>query len=261
LTDISLILDIASPLIYYIQYGASLNVHLASSIRLLLFPFHRLKVYSIMPIPSNLQPINRFSMREEVYHTLLGWIMEGELRPGEKILDKDLVESSANRWTRVAEISLEEPEMIYPILWTLEELAVAQAIDGLSTADFDKMEAINQALDCALDADDPVAASRADAQFHDVYIDRSNNPFLINILHDLKIRYRRVEVTYFAGSACAKDSVAEHRLILDALTSGSLVQVQSMIRSNWKSSLDRLKRIENKSSIDRLVKQSLHPQS
>ena len=237
-----------------------------------------------MPIPSNLQPINRFSMREEVYHTLLGWIMEGELRPGEKILDKDLaekmgvsrtpvrealrrledkdlVESSANRWTRVAEISLEEPEMIYPILWTLEELAVAQAIDGLSTADFDKMEAINQALDRALDADDPVAASRADAQFHDVYIDRSNNPFLINILHDLKIRYRRVEVTYFAGSACAKDSVAEHRLILDALTSGSLVQVQSMIRSNWKSSLDRLKRIENKSSIDRLVKQSLHPQS
>ena len=237
-----------------------------------------------MPIPVNSRPINRFSMREEVYNTLLSWIMEGELRPGEKILDKDLaekmgvsrtpvrealrrledkdlVESSANRWTRVAEISLEEPESIYPILWTLEELAVAQAIESLSVPDFNKMEEINLALDRALDAGDPVVASRADAQFHDVYIDRSNNPFLINILHDLKIRYRRVEVTYFAGSACAKDSVTEHHLILDALKSGNLVQVQSMIRSNWKSSLDRLKSIENKPSIDRLAKLSIHPQS
>lgn len=237
-----------------------------------------------MPIPAHSKPISRFSMREEVYNTLLSWIMEGELRPGEKILDKDLaekmgvsrtpvrealrrledkdlVESSANRWTRVAEISLEEPEMIYPILWTLEELAVAQAIENLSTADFNKMVEMNKTLDKALDNGDPVKASRADAEFHNVYIERSSNPFLINILQDLKIRYRRVEVTYFAGSACAKDSVAEHVLILDALKSGDLIQVQSMIRSNWKSSLDRLKNIENRSSIDRLVELSLHPQS
>jgi DNA-binding GntR family transcriptional regulator len=237
-----------------------------------------------MPIPANSKPINRFSMREEVYNTLLNWIMEGELRPGEKILDKDLaekmgvsrtpvrealrrledkdlVESSANRWTRVAEISLGEPEMIYPILWTLEELAVAQAIENLSTTEFNKMAAINTVLDRALDDGDPVAASRADAQFHDVYIERSNNPFLINILQDLKIRYRRVEVTYFAGSACAKDSVAEHSLILEALKSGNLIQIQSMIRSNWRNSLDRLKSIENRSTIDRIAKLSLHPQS
>lgn len=237
-----------------------------------------------MPIPAHSKPISRFSMREEVYNTLLSWIMEGELRPGEKILDKDLaekmgvsrtpvrealrrledkdlVESSANRWTRVAEISLEEPEMIYPILWTLEELAVAQAIENLSTADFNKMVEMNKTLDKALDNGDPVKASRADAEFHNIYIERSGNPFLINILQDLKIRYRRVEVTYFAGSACAKDSVAEHVLILDALQSGDLIQVQSMIRSNWKSSLDRLKNIENRSNIDRLVELSLHPQS
>ena len=153
-----------------------------------------------MPIPANSKPINRFSMREEVYNTLLNWIMEGVLRPGEKILDKDLaekmgvsrtpvrealrrledkelVESSANRWTKVAEISIEEPEKIYPILWTMEELAVAQAIENLTETDFKKMEAINNSLDKALDDGDPVAASRADAQFHDVYIERSNNHF------------------------------------------------------------------------------------
>jgi DNA-binding GntR family transcriptional regulator len=45
-----------------------------------------------MPIPAKAKPINRLFMREEVYNTLLSWIMQGELRPGEKILDKELAE-------------------------------------------------------------------------------------------------------------------------------------------------------------------------
>lgn len=237
-----------------------------------------------MPIPVNSKPINRFSMREEVYSTLLTWIMEGELRPGEKLLDKDLaekmgvsrtpvrealrrledkelVESAANRWTRVAEIAIEEPEMIYPILWTLEELAVAQALKHMTEPDFVKMEQANEALDSALALGDPIRASRADARFHDVYIELSGNHFLIAILQDLKIRYRRIEVAYFEGSACAKDSVAEHRLILAALRTGDLVRVQSMIRLNWQSSLSRLKNIEYKHEVVRLAEISLHPQS
>lgn len=219
-----------------------------------------------MPIPEKIKTISRSSMREEVYSTLLMWIMEGELRPGEKLLDKelaekmgvsrtpvrealrrledkDLVESSANRWTRVTDISVEEPEMIYPIIWTLEELAIAEATENMSEADFNRMEAANDQLEKALTDGDPVGASRADAQFHDVYIECTDNPFLIGILQDLKIRYRRVEVTYFEGSSLATDSVEEHRQILDSLRSGDIVRTQSMIRSNWQSSLNRLKTI------------------
>ncbi|MDT8419675.1 MAG: GntR family transcriptional regulator [Desulfuromonadales bacterium] len=203
-------------------------------------------------------------MREEVYSTLLMWIMEGELRPGEKLLDKELaekmgvsrtpvrealrrledknlVESSANRWTRVTDISVEEPVMIYPIIWTLEELAIGEACEKMSESDFKRMEAANDQLEKALANGDPVGASRADAQFHDIYIECTENPFLISILQDLKIRYRRVEVTYFEGSSLATDSVEEHRQILASLRSGDIVRTQSMIRSNWQSSLSRLK--------------------
>jgi DNA-binding GntR family transcriptional regulator len=217
-----------------------------------------------MPIPEKIRPISRSSMREEVYRTLLMWIMEGELRPGEKLLDKELaekmgvsrtpvrealrrledknlVESSANRWTRVTDISVEEPAMIYPIIWTLEELAIAEACGKMCETDFQRMEAANDQLESALVNGDPVGASRADAQFHDVYIECTDNPFLIGILQDLKIRYRRVEVTYFEGSSLATDSVDEHRQILASLRSGDIVRTQSMIRSNWQSSLGRLK--------------------
>ncbi len=221
-----------------------------------------------MPLPKEIKPISRFSMREEVYSTLLMWIMEGQLRPGEKLLDKelaetmgvsrtpvrealrrledkDLVESAANRWTRVAAISVEEPVMIYPIIWTLEELAIAEATPKLTEADFLRMEEANEQLAKALADGDPLGASRADAKFHDIYIECTGNPFLINILQDLKIRYRRVEVTYFEGSSLATDSVVEHRQILESLRSGDIVRTQSMVRHNWQSSLARLKMIKS----------------
>ena len=43
-----------------------------------------------MPIPQKVMPINRPTIREEVYNTLLNWITEGKLAPGEKLLDKDV---------------------------------------------------------------------------------------------------------------------------------------------------------------------------
>jgi len=219
-----------------------------------------------MPIPANHQPITRSSMREEVYNTLLNWIMEGELRPGEKILDKDLaakmgvsrtpvrealrrledkdlVVSAANRWTRVAEISSHEAQMIYPVIWALEELAISLSFDRLDKADRQAMARANDKLARALRANDPLQAFRADVQFHQVYINKSENSYVGNILRDLKIKYRRIEVTYFGGSAYALDSVQEHRLIVDALKSGDLAAVQAAIRNNWQNSLSRMQAI------------------
>lgn len=226
-----------------------------------------------MPVPLRKKPINRYSMREEVYNILFNWIMEGELRPGEKILDKELaenmgvsrtpvreairrledkglIESSANRWTRVAEVSIKEQEMIYPIIWTLEELTIATAMEHLTRIDFKEMENANADLAQALEEDNPVKAYKADAGFHDVYIQRCQNHNLINILQDLKIKNRRVEVTYFEGYGCTKYSLDEHYHILDALKAKDLELVQSLIRTNWQGSLKRLKEIESRINFD-----------
>ena len=225
-----------------------------------------------MPVPLKNNPISRSSMREEVYNTLLTWIMEGELRPGEKLLDKELaenmavsrtpvrealmrledkglVESSANRGTRVAKVSVKEPEMIYPIIWNLEELAIVQAMEHFTQADFKKMKDANSDLGRALEQENPVEAYRADARFHDIYIQCSQNYHLINILQDLKIKSRRVEVTYFEGYTIARRSMDEHNRILDALRAKDLDLIRSLIRSNWQNSLKRLKNIKCKTKF------------
>ena len=217
-----------------------------------------------MPIPTKTKQLNRALMRDEVYNTLLQWILEGELRPGEKLLDtalaenlgvsrtpvrealkrledKELVEAAANRWTRVTPITIDAAEQIYPIIWTLEELAVSLALPSLAAKDLTQMRQANADLAEALRQVDPVGASKADARFHDVFIRRSQNPFLIGILEDLKIKHRRLEVIYFEGTMCASDSVAEHRRIVAALQNEDLRQARACIRSNWTFSLARLR--------------------
>jgi DNA-binding GntR family transcriptional regulator len=211
-------------------------------------------------------------MREEVYNTILSWIVEGKLCPGEKLLDKELaesmgvsrtpvrealqrledknlVESSANRWTRVAEVSVKESEKIYPIIWTMEELAVAEAIELLTVEDFKKMEQANLALAKAIEKGDSVTCSKADLAFHDVFVARSGNPYLPAILQDLKIQCRRVEAIYFKGICSGQYSLSEHNGILDALKSRDLALAQSRIRGNWQSSLKRFKMISSESPL------------
>ncbi len=217
-----------------------------------------------MPIPLETKRINRSSMRDEVYETLLDWIMEGKLRPGEKLLDKELaenlgisrtpvrealrrledknlVEASANRWTRVSKITTDEAELIYPIIWTLESLAILTAAPHLTPSDYRQMEKANEDLKQAIDQGNPLSASKADAHFHDIYIQKTNNPHLISILSDLKIKHRRLEMIYFEGCSCASESVNEHNRILKALKTKNLEQAENLILSNWKSSLKRLR--------------------
>jgi len=220
-----------------------------------------------MPLPAKNSEIPRPSIREEVYNKLLNWIMEGVLQPGEKIVDKELaehmgvsrtpvrealrrledknlVESAANRWTRVSEIPSEEPEMIYPIIQTLENLALSTAIQAMTEKDFKKMSRANSVLKSALKNNDPVAASKADAEFHSVFIARSQNFHLINILEDLKIRYRRLEVIYFKGMSYDDSSIKEHESIISSLRAGDIVLAKQIIHSNWEKSLELLRVIK-----------------
>ncbi len=215
-----------------------------------------------MPIPKKTTPINRSTMREEVYNTLLNWITEGELHPGEKLLDKDvaknlgvsrtpvreafrrledkgLLETSAARWTRVSPMSLNEADRIYPIICKLEELVISFCITKLTDADFNQLDKANKELALAIRLGEPVNASHADYRFHEILIEKSNNPYLMDILKDLKVVFRRLEVYYFSGCISAFESVHEHEQLLGALRERNSENAQKLIRLNWENSIKR----------------------
>jgi DNA-binding GntR family transcriptional regulator len=216
-----------------------------------------------MPVPLHTPRITRNLIREQAYVTLRDWIVDGVLKPGEQLRDQALAEklgtsrtpvrealrrledeglvvTSINRWTRVSSLDMDEAQRIYPILWTLEPLAMQLAAPNLTPADLQEMAETNAELKRALRQNDPLRASRADHDFHDAFVRRCDNPDLIRIIGDLKIKLRRLEVMYFEGHVVAQKSVREHRAILADMEKGDWDSAALHVQANWQNSLQRV---------------------
>jgi DNA-binding GntR family transcriptional regulator len=103
------------------------------------------------------------------------------------------------------------------------------------------MAELNQELEAALLAHDPVRASRTDARFHQVFIERAENPELADLIAQLKLKLRRLEVLHFEVSVVAFESVREHAELLAALEKAEDPEpARRLLRRNWQGSLARL---------------------
>lgn len=215
-----------------------------------------------MPIPGQPAIIERRLARDETYATLREWIVSGTLAPGEKVRDGELaaalgvsrmpvreallrledeglVETAANRWTRVAPLDLGQARELYPLVWSLEALAVELLPAPLTPAELAAMTAANARLGAALAAHEPAAASQADHTFHQVYIERAANAELLRVLAELKTKLRRLEIAYFDGCAVADRAVVEHQRIIAALAADQRNAAAEAVRANWAGSLAR----------------------
>ena len=218
-----------------------------------------------MPIPSTTTKLARRTMRDEIYPTVREWILTGTLEPGEIVKDRELaerlgvsrtpvrealqrlrdeglIEAESNRWTRVTYVDVETAQRAYPIVSALEELAVASACPRITAADHRAMETANERLARALDENRPVDASRADEEFHGVFLKRGGNPYITSVIADMRTKVRRVEIAYFDGPLVAAASVEDHRRVIAALRAGDAQAAATAIQRNWAESLKRLGR-------------------
>src|SRR6266567_2772095 len=93
----------------------------------------------------------RSLLREEAYVRLRAWIIEGVLLPGSRLRDNEiadalgvsrtpvreairrlqddgLVVAEASRWTKVAPLDVDAADRLYPIVWSLEALAITSSV-------------------------------------------------------------------------------------------------------------------------------------
>lgn len=216
-----------------------------------------------MPLSAKVERIEPQLLRARVYDIVKRWIVDGALAPGERLRDAELahrlgvsrmpvrealarladegfVEVAANRWTRVAPANPDDARRIYPIVWTLETLAIRLAAAYLGDGAFAKMRKANERLRRAIKEGDAVTASRTDRELHAVYVDATGNPELIDILSSLKTRLRRLEIVYFGGSVIAERSADEHDQLIEALARGNVETAVEMVKDNWERSYERI---------------------
>lgn len=204
----------------------------------------------------------RSLLREDVYTRIRAWIVEGHLPPETRLRDNEiaqalqvsrtpvreairrlqdegLVIAEVSRWTKVAPIDIDAADRIYPMVWTLERLALGTAGSVLRDR-LAELRATNDKLAEAVAADDAFAASQADTLFHSVIIDAAANPELAAILGQLKVMLRRIEITYFQGGSAGRESIREHERVIAALEKDDLESAGAELEGNWRSSLGRL---------------------
>ncbi len=112
-------------------------------------------------------PIKRKFIKDEAYDLISKKIISGELKPKTRIRinemsealgisrtpvreailrleDEGLILSKANRWTMVAPINIDETLNIYPIISSLEQLALKIGFSNINDEVIEELENINE---------------------------------------------------------------------------------------------------------------------
>lgn len=218
--------------------------------------------------------INRTFIKDEVYEKLSNWIITGYLEPETKINineisqhlgtsrtpvreallrleNEGLILSKANRWTLVAPIDLESSLYTYSVVASLEMLALEQAFEKIDDYFIKELEKINSKLDTAFKNADTMELLNHDNEFHDKIIYLSGNPEILPIIHPLKKKIQRVELSFFKDNDGKHNTYSEHLKIIEAMKDKNLNLAKECLKRNWYNSINLVKKktINQKKSL------------
>jgi DNA-binding GntR family transcriptional regulator len=204
--------------------------------------------------------ISRAPLRSEVRRLLLEEIVRGDLAPAAGINEAELslrlgvsrtplreallaleregfLESTPGRGFSVSALTRSDAEEIYPVLWTLEGLAL-RAAWPLKRSRLVQLEQANRRLEAA--RRDPALALARDREWHALLLADCPNRRLLGMIDNLKDQAARYEDAFMRNSGQVITSVVQHRAIQAAARSDDLEKVLTLLERNWQVSLDFL---------------------
>ena len=189
-------------------------------------------------------------------------IVDGTLAPGERLNDADLanwlgvsrtpvrealarleqtglVQTKPGRYTIVSPLDVRAVRTAASVTAAMHELAVREAMPGLSSAELDVMRAANARFAEALRGNDVEAALAADDDFHGVAVTACNNDAVRTVLEQFTPVLRRLERLRFS-SLSGRSSVAQHERIIARFEQGDVEGAVAATRVNWQTLLPLL---------------------
>ena len=208
-----------------------------------------------MPIPSSSNMHARSLLRDDVYRSLRDAIVDGTFEPGERLRDQELeawlgvsrtpireallrlaqaglVIAQPGRATTVAPTDPKNISNAQSVAAAMHELAARSAVPALAQSDLTAMESANERFATALEALDVDSAMRSDDEFHGVLVRASGNAMIAEVLEQVTPLIRRAERQRFASMA-GRDSVRQHREIIERAAAGDAEGAAELSRVNW----------------------------
>ncbi|HEX4216343.1 MAG TPA: GntR family transcriptional regulator [Candidatus Dormibacteraeota bacterium] len=192
------------------------------------------------------------SRRDYLVRSLRDAIVRGDLKPGDRLVERDISErtgvsrgpvrealrqleqeglivSIPYRGTRVMGVTQEEVEgILVPVRLVLERFAFARVLPDLKEADFEELEGIIAEIRSAVDAADVEAMVDADLRFHQRIVERAGHQCL-QVWQSIVPRVRAYFYRDGFRHASLEHLTEEHHELLDAMRSGELDRVLPLL--------------------------------
>ncbi len=201
--------------------------------------------------------VTRPRLRDDIVHELARLIASGEVDPSERLKENELAErlgvsrtplreallmlerdglvvSEVNKGFRVAPVSERRVRELYPILGSLEGLAVREGLAELRRR-AGELQALNRRIEAARTGAKRHTLDRA---FHEALWAGSANVALVKMLRALWLQAQQVDGASDRGMANLEGSVAEHAAIVDAIARGDGDAAAKRLGQHWRGGIE-----------------------
>ncbi|ABB16185.1 MULTISPECIES: GntR family transcriptional regulator [Carboxydothermus] len=205
-----------------------------------------------------LKPIildNYKPLRELVFETLREAIINGVLKPGERLMEVQLAEELGVSRTPVREairklelegfvvmiprkgayvagISLKDVADVFEVRAALESLAAGLAAERITDEEIEELERVLVQQQSLAESDRLEDIIRADTDFHEVLYRASRNERLIQIVSHLREQIQRFRTASLSQPGRLRLALEEHKEIVEAIAERNVEKAQALAREH-----------------------------
>ncbi|RDY22998.1 GntR family transcriptional regulator [Romboutsia maritimum] len=182
-------------------------------------------------------------LRDVVFENLREAILEGKLRPGQRLMEVQLAEQLGvsrtpvreairkleleglvvmlpRKGAYVANMSLKDIIDVLEVRASLEGLSASLAAERISEEGIEELKRISEEFNTSTIEADIDTLLKKDVEFHECIFKATNNKKLHQLINTLWEQVYRFRVTYISDYDSSVSIIEEHKNILDAIISG-----------------------------------------
>ena len=204
----------------------------------------------------NEQPrLLRRSLHDELVALVRDMIVEGELEPGARVPEQQLCARFGvsrtplrealkvlaseglltllpHRGARVAAISAEEIEELFPIMGAIEALAGELAATRISDREIERIRGLHARMTEHYARGERTAYARLNEEIRDAIFAAAGNASLAQIYRQLMVRIRRVRFVARMSPARWQEAIRDHEAIVAALEARDGARLAAVLRAH-----------------------------
>ncbi|MBS3969193.1 MAG: GntR family transcriptional regulator [Clostridia bacterium] len=204
---------------------------------------------------SPVQLENYKPLREIVLEALKDAIVNGKLKPGERLMEQQVAEELGvsrtpvreairkleiegfiimipRKGAYVSDISLKDIAQVFEVRAAMEALAAGLAAQRIADDQMEKLERKLVEVKNAVDNSDLDNIIHFDTDFHEIIYDASRNDRLVQILNNLREQIQRYRTASLASPGRLKDTLREHQELVDAISTRNVALAQKVAKEH-----------------------------